>query len=104
VFHPIKIGVEVMIEKKIQDVMDKNIKPYLGKHNGDIKFLGIEDGIVKIRLLGQCSECISAKYTLENVISAALIAEIPEIKKVELLNYISADTLEMARKILNKDM
>lgn len=93
-----------MIEKEIQRVIDEKVKPYLGEHNGDIEFLGIEDGIVKIKLLGQCSGCISAKYTVENIVEAPLKAQILEVKKVELISFISEETLDMARKILNKNL
>lgn len=93
-----------MIEERIQQVIDEKVKPYLGEHNGDIEFFGIKDGVAQIKLLGQCSGCISAKYTIENVVEASLKAEIPEVKKVELINCISEETLDMARKILSKNM
>ena len=93
-----------MIEEKIQKVINEKVRPYLEGHNGDIKFLGIEEGIVKIRLLGQCSSCASAKYTVEDVVETSLISEIPEVKKVELVNDVSEEILDMARRILNKNM
>ncbi|MBV7273335.1 NifU family protein [Clostridium thailandense] len=92
-----------MVEKEIQRVIDEKVKPYLGEHNGDIEFLGVENGVVKIKLLGQCSGCISAKYTVENIVEASLKQEVPEVKKVELISFISEETLDMARKILNKN-
>lgn len=93
-----------MIEEKIQQVIDEKVKPYLGEHNGDIKLLGIKDGVVQIKLLGQCSGCVSAKYTVENVVETALMTEIPEIKEVQLINYVNEETLNMARKILSKSI
>lgn len=93
-----------MIEKRIQQVIDEKVKPYLGEHNGDIEFLGIEDGVVKIKLLGQCSGCISAKYTVENIVEASLKEQIPEVKKIELINFVSEEALDMARKILSKSL
>lgn len=93
-----------MIENRIKQVIDEKVKPYLTEHNGNIEFLGIENGVVKIKLLGQCSGCISAKYTVENIVEAPLKEEIPEIKQVELVSYISEETLDMAKKILNKSL
>lgn len=93
-----------MIEEKIQKVIDEKVKPYLGEHNGDIQFIEIENGIVKVKLLGQCSGCVSAKYTVENIVEASMKAEISEVEKVELISCISEETLDMARRILNKSM
>lgn len=93
-----------MIEEKIQKVINEKVKPYLGEHNGDIEFLGIEDGIVKVKLLGQCSGCVSAKYTVENIVEASMKEEIPEVERVELISCISEETLDVARRILNKSM
>ena len=92
-----------MIEKKIQQIINEKVVPYLKQHGGNIKFLGIEDGIVKVKLLGQCSGCASSQYTVENVVKASIKEEIPEVKDVELIN-ISEETLDIARKILSKSM
>lgn len=86
----------------ILKVIDEKVRPYLKSHNGDIQVLEIKGEIVKIRLLGQCGSCISAKYTVHDIVESAIKEEIPEIKGVELIDYISEDTLNMARKILSK--
>lgn len=44
----------------------------------------------------------SAKYTVENLVEAAIKEAIPTIKKVILRNEVSQDLLEQARKFLNK--
>jgi Fe-S cluster biogenesis protein NfuA len=90
------------MNKKILKIIDKKIRPYLNSHNGDIEVMEIKDGIVKVRLLGQCSNCISTRYTMENIIESSLKSEISEVKKVELIDYISEDTLNLAKKILSK--
>lgn len=90
------------MNEKILKVIDEKVRPYLSSHNGDIQVLGVKDGVVKIKLLGKCSGCISAKYTVQDVVETSLKSEIPEIKKVELIDYLSEETLDMARKILSK--
>ncbi|AYD41107.1 NifU family protein [Clostridium fermenticellae] len=89
--------------EKISKVIDEKVRPYLSGHNGDIEVLDFENGILKIKLLGKCSGCLSAKYTVEEIVETSLKAEIPEIKKVELVDYLSDETLDMARKILSKN-
>lgn len=90
------------MREEILKVIDEKVRPYLNGHNGDIEVLDVKDGIVKIKLLGQCSGCISAKYTVHDIVETSLKEEIPEIRKVELIDCLSEETLNMARKILNK--
>jgi Fe-S cluster biogenesis protein NfuA len=90
------------MKEKVLKVIDEKVRPYLNEHSGDIEILEIKDGIVKIKLLGQCKGCISAKYTIEDLVEASLKEEIPEFKKVELIDCLSEETLNMAKKILGK--
>ncbi|MDF2502918.1 NifU family protein [Clostridium sp.] len=90
------------MEEKLLKVIETKIRPYLQSHNGDIEVLGLEDGVVKIKLLGQCSCCASAKYTVEDIVEASLKEEFNQIKRVELIDHISEETLGMARKILSR--
>lgn len=92
------------MEDKIKEVLETRVKPQLSEHDGDIEFLGYKDGIVEVRLLGQCSGCPSAKFTVENTVEAALKSAIPEIQGVELIACMSQDTLDFAKKILNKQI
>lgn len=92
----------MQIEDRINEIFKNKVRPHLSEHNGDIEFVGYKDGIVEVKLLGQCNGCISAKYTIEDTVEIALKEEIPEIKSVELVNYVNEDMLAMARKILNK--
>lgn len=91
-----------MIENTIKKVIDEEVKPYLREHNGDIEVVSIENNILKVRLLGQCSNCASAKYTVENLVETCIRKAIPEIDKVELESSISEEMLDMARTILNR--
>jgi Fe-S cluster biogenesis protein NfuA len=92
------------MEDKILDILETKVKPQLSEHDGDIEFLGFRDGIVEVRLLGQCSGCPSAKFTVENVVETALKEELPEIKGVELAACISQETIDFALRILKKEI
>ena len=69
------------IEKKINEVLDR-IRPYLENDGGSVKFNRFENGVVYVTLVGACSNCELATYTLEDGIESALINEIPEVIKV----------------------
>ena len=76
------------IEKKIIETIDK-IRPFLIADGGNIEFVKFENGIVYVKLLGQCSDCQLIDVTLKDGIELALINEIPEV--IEVKNVTSAD-------------
>ena len=90
------------IENRINEILENKVRPHLSEHNGDIEFVSLRDGIVEVKLLGQCSSCISADQTVRDTVETALKEALPEIKGVQLVKYINQDMLDMARKILNK--
>lgn len=91
------------MEDKITAVLKEKVDPVLAAHYGGAVLTGIEDGIVFVKLTGQCASCPSAGETLESVVKEILTSEIPEIKDVVLDRSVSEDLLDMARKILNKE-
>lgn len=71
-----------MIEK-IRTVIDQEIRPALQADGGDIEFVDIEDGIVKVKLVGACSHCPSSAMTLYDGVEKLLKEKIPEVKGIE---------------------
>ena len=54
---------QTMLER-IEQVLDEKVRPALRTHDGDIKVVRVEDGVLYFRMLGQCSNCPSAvSYT-----------------------------------------
>ncbi|PKM89879.1 MAG: NifU family protein [Firmicutes bacterium HGW-Firmicutes-12] len=86
----------------VEKVLEKEVRPYLKEHYGNVVLLGVNDGVVRIKLTGQCKHCPSAKFTVEDVIEKALKSNIEGITKVVLENEVSAELLDIARKILSK--
>ncbi len=70
------------MKEKIQKALDK-IRPMLQADGGDVEFVDVEDGVVKVRLQGACAGCPMSQMTLKNGIEKMLKKEIPEIKSVE---------------------
>jgi len=95
------VAKDVML-KEIEKILETNIRPKLAGHYGDIELVSAKDGIIEVKLLGQCKGCLSAKYTIEDLVETTLKEKIPSIKKVVLVNKISEDLLAEARLILNK--
>ncbi len=87
---------------RIERVLQDQVRPEMGEHQGDIEVIGMEDGIVKVRFLGKCSNCPSASLTLESLVASALKENIPEVRDVVLVTGVSDETWNMAQSILAK--
>ncbi|MFJ7640378.1 NifU family protein [Peribacillus sp. NPDC097264] len=70
------------METQVQDVLDK-LRPFLLRDGGDCELVDVEDGIVKLRLLGACGSCPSSTITLKAGIERALLEEVPGVVEVE---------------------
>ena len=86
---------------EVNKILHECIRPTLAKHYGDIKLVGVENGIVQVKLLGSCNGCPSANYTVEHVVEAALKEAIPSIKSVVIKNEVSEELWDTAKKLLN---
>ena len=73
---------EETIKDKVQEVLDK-LRPFLLRDGGDCELVDVEDGVVKLRLLGACGSCPSSTITLKAGIERALLEEVPGIIEVE---------------------
>lgn len=85
------------VARRVSDALDK-VRPYLGSHGGDVEFVGVTDGVVRLRFAGSCKSCPSSAVTLELAVNDAIRAAAPEIESIELLtapteSVIPADTL-----------
>ncbi len=72
------------ISEKIIEVIEK-IKPFLQNDGGDIEFVKFENGIVYIKMLGACADCLNLDETISNGVEMILMDEIPGIIGVEVL-------------------
>jgi Fe-S cluster biogenesis protein NfuA len=65
----------------VEEVLDK-VRPYLQRDGGDIELLGIQDGVVYVRLLGACIGCSSLDVTLKDGVEALILEYVPGIIEV----------------------
>lgn len=75
------------IETRIVEILDEYIAPAVESDGGAIRFMGYEDGKVKVLLQGACSGCPSSTATLQNGILNLLQKMLPTlVKEVEPVN------------------
>jgi Fe-S cluster biogenesis protein NfuA len=81
-YNNIMKGVDLTMKEQVAEVLDK-LRPFLLRDGGDVELVDIEDGIVKLRLLGACGSCPSSTITLKAGIERALLEEVPGVTEVE---------------------
>lgn len=87
--------------KKIEAVLDEKVRPSLRAHGGEIEADRWEDGVLYVKLLGQCAGCPSADLTNETLIEAELTAALPElVRKVAVVQTVSDELWEQAKRLL----
>ncbi|ACB61773.1 nitrogen fixation protein NifU [Exiguobacterium sp. Leaf187] len=67
---------------QVNEVLEK-LRPFLLRDGGDVELVDVEDGIVKLRLMGACGSCPSSTITLKAGIERALLEEVAGVVEVE---------------------
>lgn len=69
------------MKEKVEKALE-NIRPALQADGGDIQLVSVEDGVVKVRLMGACGGCPMSSMTMSQGVEQAVKKAVPEIKKV----------------------
>ena len=73
---------EAVIEmEKVEQALD-TIRPALARDGGNILLIGIEGGIIRVKLVGACQGCPSSGYTLRLGVERRLKELIPAIQSI----------------------
>ncbi|MBV8857500.1 MAG: NifU family protein [Acidobacteria bacterium] len=72
----------VPVETRVTQALEK-VRPYLDSHGGSVELLGVEAGVVRLRLQGSCKTCPSSSATLKLAIEEAIYREAPDVSAVE---------------------
>jgi NFU1 iron-sulfur cluster scaffold homolog, mitochondrial len=71
-----------MNKEEIQEFVDEDINPSLAMHNGYLKIVSVENGVVKIELSGGCQGCASADNTIKLAVENLMKIKFPNIAEV----------------------
>lgn len=69
-------------EQEIKDVIEK-IRPYIQRDGGDVEYVSFHEGIVTVRMLGACQDCLSLDDTIKDGIEAILLDEVDGVVEVK---------------------
>jgi Fe-S cluster biogenesis protein NfuA len=70
-----------MTKEQVEGVLEK-VRPLLQRDGGDVELVEVDEGVVKVKLVGACGGCPMATMTLKRGIEAKLREELPEVKEV----------------------
>jgi Fe-S cluster biogenesis protein NfuA len=70
------------LEERVAVALEK-VRPLLASHGGSVELLGVEDGVVRLRLQGSCKSCPSSSMTLKLAIEEAIYESAPDVAGIE---------------------
>ena len=70
------------MREEVEEVLE-SLRPMLIQDGGNVELVEVEDGVVKVRLVGACVSCSSSLMTLKMGIEKALKKAIPMVRCVE---------------------
>ena len=69
------------MNEKVEAILNE-IRPSLQADGGDVELVGVNEGMVSVRLTGACAGCPMSTMTLKMGIERILKEKLPEVKEV----------------------
>jgi Fe-S cluster biogenesis protein NfuA len=82
----------VPVEERVMGALD-SVRPYLAAHGGGVELLGVDDGVVRLRLEGACHGCPSSSLTLRAAVEEAVIKAAPDVERIDADGAVEAPAL-----------
>jgi Fe-S cluster biogenesis protein NfuA len=90
------------VKARVRQALD-DVRPYLRSHGGNVELLQVGDGVVRLRLEGNCHGCPSSAVTMKQTIEEAILARAPDVGAVTvegLAEHVPVPAAEAARVAL----
>lgn len=71
----------VPLEQRVLGALEE-VRPYMESHGGGVELVGIEAGVVRLKLAGSCSGCPSSTMTLKLAIEDAIHKAAPDVDEI----------------------
>jgi Fe-S cluster biogenesis protein NfuA len=72
----------VPVDQRVTGALDE-VRPYLVAHGGGVELLGVDDGVVRLKLEGACHGCPSSALTLRSAVEEAIMRAAPDVERIE---------------------
>jgi Fe-S cluster biogenesis protein NfuA/nitrite reductase/ring-hydroxylating ferredoxin subunit len=70
------------LETRVINALD-SVRPYLQTHGGNVELLSVDDGVVRLRLAGNCKGCPSSEMTFKLAIEEAILKAAPDVSFIQ---------------------
>ena len=84
--HPVPVA------ERVTGALD-SVRPYLAAHGGGVELLGVDEGVVRLRLEGACHGCPSSALTLRAAVEDAVMKAAPDVERIEADGVVDAPPL-----------
>ena len=72
----------VSLEERVRGALD-SVRPFMERHGGGVEVVGLQDGVLRLRLQGTCNGCAASATTLEHAVERALEEAAPDLSGLE---------------------
>jgi Fe-S cluster biogenesis protein NfuA len=70
------------VETRVRQALE-GVRPHLRSHGGNVELLEVRDGVVRLRLVGNCDGCPSSAVTMRQTVEEAILGKAPDVIAVE---------------------
>ena len=70
------------VEMRVQQALE-TVRPYMESHGGNVELLSVDDGVVRVRLQGNCGTCPASSVTLKLAVEDAIYEAAPDVLSIE---------------------
>ena len=68
---------------RVRQVLAEHAAPALAMDGGAVEVVGVEDGVVRVRLVGACASCPGSGYAGSMGLEEELRRRVPEVEYLE---------------------
>ncbi len=83
------------VQTRVRLALEK-ARPILQAHGGSVELLGVEDGVVRVRIAGSSGEFAAQTLTLRSAIEEAIYEKAPDVSAIDIECQRQASAIRMA--------
>jgi Fe-S cluster biogenesis protein NfuA len=70
------------VETRVGQALEK-VRPFLRSHKGNVELVSVTEGVVRLRMQGNCNGCPSSAMTIKLAIEEAIYEAAPDVAAIE---------------------
>ncbi|MDR1264725.1 MAG: NifU family protein [Propionibacteriaceae bacterium] len=90
-----------LVLDRVEALLDQRVRPLLRSHGGAISVVGFDQGVLSVRLRGECAGCPAADLSMRYLVRDELLSAVAEVRQVALEGGVSDELIDQARALLH---